>query len=102
MSKIVEEISKEDRRIEYEKFYIEKGIEKEALLKANETEDGKADGYMCVCCFCDIIAKGGRSACKDHHSCCKTGVPCKYYQDNIKSIEDAKALSELEATEVKK
>ena len=83
-------IDKEVRRIEYEKFYVEKGIDVELLIKEYETEKDALDGYICVCCYCD-----NNRGCS--RSCCKDGKPCKEYKENVTSITRDKELTIVEA-----
>lgn len=80
------EINKDLRRIEYERFYVENDINLEKLIKEHETEEGKNDGYMCVCCYCSNNVKCSRS-------CCKDGKPCKDYKEDVESINRDKELT---------
>lgn len=73
-----EQIDKEKRQVEYDKFYQENNLDKVKILEDNKIEDDPKEGYLCICCFC----RNNNNKCS--HICCKEGVKCEDFRMNIK------------------
>jgi len=78
---------KEARRVEYEKFYSQKGIDLTKLKAQYETKVGAKDGYQCICTYCSALNS------KDcTRVCCRDGKECAFYTEKTTTINRDKAL----------
>jgi len=73
------ELTREEKKINLENFYSEANLDKNKILEANKyldqkTNELKNDSYSCICCFC-----GNSTSKLCDHSCCKIGIKCENF-----------------------